>query len=58
MTASPPVNNRPADADVQFDQSAGAYTGSPEHLVEEDWLDENAVPLLVNRYSGTLVRAE
>ena len=58
QTGSPPVNNRPADADVQFDQSAGAYTtGSPE-FIEERWLDENAVPLLVNRYSGTLVRAQ
>ena len=58
QTASPTVNNRPADVDVQFDQSAGAYPGSPEQQVEEAWLDEHGAPLLVNRYNGTLVRAQ
>jgi hypothetical protein len=30
---------------------------SNEH-VEEDWIDQNGLPLLVNRYNGTLVRAQ
>jgi Tfp pilus assembly protein FimT len=58
QTASPQAGGRPADADVQFDQGAGTYAGSPEETVEEKWLDENGVPLLVNRYNGTLVKAQ
>jgi hypothetical protein len=25
---------------------------------EESWIDENSTPILVNRYNGTLIRAE
>lgn len=33
------------------------YRGGPERA-EEQWIDENAVQLLVNRFNGTLIRAE
>jgi len=29
-----------------------------DQLAEETWLDQNATPLLINRYTGTLIRAE
>jgi hypothetical protein len=33
-------------------------TGSPTQQTEENWLDQNATPLLLDRYTGTLIRAE
>jgi type II secretory pathway pseudopilin PulG len=35
-------------------------TGAPyaNEMAEEQWLDENGTPLVINRYNGTLVRAE
>jgi len=33
-------------------------TGSPTQLTEENWLDQNATPLLIDRYTGTLIRGE
>jgi prepilin-type N-terminal cleavage/methylation domain-containing protein len=39
-----------------FFTSPGAYTLDERN--EEDWLDENTVPLLINRFSGTLGRTE
>ena len=36
-------------------------TGAPTIVVErgeETWIDQNSVPLLINRYNGTLVRGE
>jgi len=44
------------DGDPQFDPSVGAYGGN--ELKEEQWLDQNATPILINRYNGTLVRGE
>ena len=41
--------------DPQFRQGA-PYTGTETD--EEKWLDQNATPVLVNRYNGTLVRGE
>ena len=39
--------------------SGVAYTsGTPAASDEETWLDANATPLLINRYTGTLVRGE
>lgn len=35
----------------------GAVYGAAERA-EETWLDQNAAPLLINRYNGTLVRTE
>jgi type II secretory pathway pseudopilin PulG len=35
----------------------GTSYGSDQQA-EEVWLDENATPLLINRYTGTLIRAE
>jgi prepilin-type N-terminal cleavage/methylation domain-containing protein len=40
--------------DVGDDRSTDAI----DEYAEERWLDANAVPLLVNRYNGTLVRGE
>jgi hypothetical protein len=44
-----------------FPNSKGAalpgYGGGPEQK-EEDWLDQNSIPLMVNRYNGTLIRGE
>ena len=37
-------------------QATGATYGT--ELGEEQWIDENSVPLLINRYNGTLVRGE
>jgi hypothetical protein len=34
----------------------GTYTAA--ELEEERWLDDNGIPVLVNRYNGTLVRGE
>ena len=45
------------DGDWQTQPAAGpsdSVFGSPE----EQWIDDNSVPLLINRYNGTLIRAE
>jgi len=50
------------DADPAVDTSIGTYssrpTGGPTEKLEEDWIDGNGVPFLVNRYNGTLMRGE
>ena len=33
-------------------------TTSRSELEEEQWIDANSVPFLINRYNGTLVRGE
>ena len=44
---------------TQNSNQSGLYTsGSPSQKTEEDWLDQNATPLLIDRYTGTLIRAE
>jgi type II secretory pathway pseudopilin PulG len=46
------------DEDPQMQGSGGQITpGSPEGK-EEAWLDQNATPILINRYNGTLIRGE
>jgi prepilin-type N-terminal cleavage/methylation domain-containing protein len=62
-----PFNTNWTNGDSQIDTAAapdggGAYNDasnpkSPE-AAEEQWLDQNAVPLMVNRYNGTLIRGE
>jgi prepilin-type N-terminal cleavage/methylation domain-containing protein len=42
--------------DPQFDPAAGSYAN--EERGEEDWLDKNAAPVLINRYNGSLIRGE
>jgi hypothetical protein len=39
---------------------ANAYTstGTPTQQTAETWLDQNATPLLIDRYTGTLIRGE
>jgi len=44
------------DSDPEFDPSAGSYAGREKD--EEAWLDKNGIPVLINRYNGTLVRGE
>jgi len=45
--------------DSQIDlTAAGAYTAGSREFKEEAWLDENATPMLINRYNGTLVRGQ
>jgi len=44
------------DNDPQFDNTAGNYAA--KEMDEEKWLDKNGVPVLINRYNGTLVRGE
>jgi prepilin-type N-terminal cleavage/methylation domain-containing protein len=50
--------------DSQIDVAAGVYTDnatpsarSPEAR-EEHWINDNSVPILINRYNGTFVRGE
>jgi len=33
-------------------------TGTPTQQQEENWLDQNATPLLLDRYTGTLIKGE
>jgi hypothetical protein len=33
------------------------YFGGPEQK-EEEWIDQNSVPLIINRYNGTVIRGE
>lgn len=41
-------------ADAQIDSTVPAVA----EAAEEDWLDSNALPLMVNRYNGTLIKGE
>ncbi len=44
--------------DSQVDSSVGAYVTAGNEGLEETWIDSNAVVSLVNRYNGTLIKAE
>jgi prepilin-type N-terminal cleavage/methylation domain-containing protein len=57
------------ESEPYFNQFGGAETALPDPQVtggtyaldeqnEEQWLDQNAVPFLINRYNGTLIRGE
>lgn len=39
-------------------QATGATVITAGERGEEQWIDENSVPLLINRYNGTLIRGE
>ena len=59
--AEPFRNAAYSDGDPQFDRSdpaVGSYGGGGKETGEEDWLDKNAAPVLINRYNGTLIRGE
>lgn len=46
---------------AQTDSSGNAYTDldhQPNETAKESWIDANATPLLVNRFTGTLIRGE
>jgi hypothetical protein len=53
-----------ADQDANLQGRTYAAPGGPpesrpaNETDEEKWLDQNAVPYLVNRYNGTLIRGE
>jgi prepilin-type N-terminal cleavage/methylation domain-containing protein len=34
------------------------HEGRPSNRTSDAWIDDNAIPLLVNRYNGTLIRGE
>ena len=62
MIGSPAVSGQVYDKELDWQiqpLTATSYGAAPstEHL-EEQWIDENGLPLLVNRYNGTLVRAQ
>ena len=40
------------------DAEVGGGTYATQERAEETWIDQNSVPLLINRYNGTLVRGE
>jgi type II secretory pathway pseudopilin PulG len=44
------------DNDPQLDPAAGTYGTAEQN--EEKWIDQNGIPVLINRYNGTLVRGE
>jgi prepilin-type N-terminal cleavage/methylation domain-containing protein len=48
-------NRNFTDGDPQFDSN---YAWAPFEAEEEQWIDDNSIPLLVNRYNGTLIRGE
>jgi hypothetical protein len=41
-----------------LNDNAAVNAANYNELAEEQWLDQNALSLLVNRYNGTLVRGE
>ena len=48
-----------SEGDPQLrDADAGNYGPNSNEFNEEKWLDQNAFPVLINRYNGTLVRGE
>ncbi len=47
----------PGDPQITAATSPGAYGLSLEEN-EEKWLDENATPMLINRYNGTVVKGQ
>lgn len=50
------IYDNEAFAENNFSPEEGMKTGDERD--ECDWLDANAVPLIVNRYNGTLIRGE
>jgi hypothetical protein len=44
--------------DPQIDTTMASYGTSNPEYGEEQWLDQNATPVLINRYNGTVVRSE
>ena len=50
------IYDNEAFATQEFDPAEGIKT--PLEAEENDWLDQNAVPYVVNRYNGTLIRGE
>lgn len=46
------------DVDTQVSGTGVNGTYTAEEKAEEQWLTDNGVPVLINRYNGTLVRAQ
>lgn len=54
-----PMSNQFGTADdPNADKDPQLGGPSPREKEEETWLDQNALPVLINRYNGTLVRGE
>jgi hypothetical protein len=47
-----------ADPTYTSTSNTSYSTGSPSEKQADTWLDQNATPLLINRYNGTLVKGE
>jgi prepilin-type N-terminal cleavage/methylation domain-containing protein len=46
-------------SDPMYNTSINYLSGStPSQLTEETWLDTNAAPILINRYTGTVIKGE
>ena len=62
MVGSPAVTGQAYDKELDWQiqpLTATSYDAAPStEKLEEDWIDQNGLPLLVNRYNGTLVRAQ
>lgn len=62
FTSTNPKTGAPGvDTDTEISGTSGTGANGnydPEEKSEETWLDQNATPVLVNRYNGTLVRSE
>jgi len=50
-------NDPYGEHDPQFTGGGQVGASSPEGK-EEKWLDDNALPVLINRYNGTLIRGQ
>ena len=48
--------NNGSDTDPQFTGPVNSYAAN--EAGEENWIDENGTPVLINRYNGTLVRGD
>jgi type II secretory pathway pseudopilin PulG len=46
------------DGDFQTSPTNMSTSDSMPNSPEEQWIDDNSIPLLVNRYNGTLIRGE
>lgn len=53
-----PSGNAYDDGDSGLDRTTPETGQDTTSLFEESWIDQNATPVLVNRYTGTLIRGE
>lgn len=51
-------NNGGTNGDAQIDSSLGTYAVSQPEFEEENWIDNNSVPYVMNHYNGAVVKGE